>query len=386
MLNSFIHFENEAGFRTLFQHATLGIIVIDEAGKIVIANPYAETLFGYNSSELEGKSVQILLPHQYRDRHDRDRAQYFDKPRSRKMGEGKELYGLMKDGSKLPVAISLSHYDLDSKKVAVAFITDIRAQKLNTARLEQEVALRTAQLEESLGREKSLSDLKSKFIGIASHEFRTPLSTILSSTNLIERYIEKGDVLAQLKHITRIKNSVQHLNGILTDFLSLEKLDEGMVNNQPKSTDIDKLLCETLHEMENLRKPGQAIHYKSDDKLSEVSVDHKLLKACVVNLISNAIKYSDEGKSIFVDLSTNELMTITIEDQGIGIPEADQSKLFSRFFRASNVGSTKGTGLGLNIVRKYVEIMGGSISCTSKEGSGTTFKLKLPVTESHQNT
>lgn len=385
MLNSFIHFENEAGFRTLFQHATLGIIVIDVDGRIIIANPYSESLFGYDSEELVGKSVQILVPETYRSGHDRVRAEYFLEPNPREMGAGKELFGLKKDGLKIPVAISLSHYELESSQVAVAFITDITAQKLNTEKLEHEVALRTEQLEKLLDNERSLNDLKSKFIGIASHEFRTPLSTILSSTGLIERYIEKGDVEAQLKHITRIKSSVQNLNTILTDFLSLEKLDEGMVINQPQLTNIDHFLQEIILEMDHLKKEDQDIEYRSMIFNKEVWIDQNLVKACMVNLISNAIKYSEKGKRIFIDLELNDMVTITVKDEGIGIPRADQEMLFSRFFRASNVGNKKGTGLGLNIVRKYVEIMGGSISCRSKEGAGSSFELTIPITENHRN-
>lgn len=379
MLDSPVHFENEAGFRTLFQHATLGIIVVDETGKIIIANPYTETLFGYNPEELTGESVQILVPQPFREGHDRVRNEYFSNPKPREMGAGKELFGLKKDGTRIPVAISLSHYELDTSKVAVAFITDITEQKLNTEKLEHEVALRTEQLEKLLSKEKSLSDLKSRFIGIASHEFRTPLSTILSSTSLIERYIEKGDLAAQLKHIGRIKNSVQHLNTILTDFLSLEKLDEGMVINQPNRVHIVQILKEIITEMDHLKKHEQVIQYEGPAEYPEVWLDVNLFKACLINLISNAIKYSEEGQCITVVLSLDNRIAISVKDEGIGIPQADQEKLFSRFFRASNVGNKKGTGLGLNIVRKYVQIMNGTITCQSAEEQGTTFQMILPL-------
>lgn len=379
MFDASVHFESETGFRTLFQHATVGIVVIDESGTIVIMNPHAERLFGYGEGELVGCSVEMLLPREYRHQHENDRDVYFQKPKPREMGSGKNLYALKKGGTKFPVEISLSHYQLDACQVAVAFITDITDQKLSMERLEQEVAIRTDQLEKMLSDEQSLSDLKSKFIGIASHEFRTPLSTILSSTNLIERYIEKGDVPAQLKHTHKIKNAVSHLKTILTDFLSLEKLDEGMVVNQPEMTNLGVLISDTVIEMEGIKKSDQEIRCDLKGMNKVALIDPSLFKACLVNLLSNAIKYSDVGAVILLRVELSDLLYIEVQDQGIGIPVADQQKLFSRFFRASNVGGMKGTGLGLNIVKKYVEIMGGEIHFDSAEGKGATFYLKIPI-------
>lgn len=379
MPDPILQFESETGFKTLFQHATLGIVVIDESGKIVIINPHAEKLFGYTFGELVGQSIEKLMPEKYHRKHESDRKRYFDHPKPREMGSGKDLYAIKKDGTQFPVEISLSHYQLDSGEVAVAFVTDITKQKLNTERLEREVASRTKQLEKMLHDEQSLSDLKSRFIGIASHEFRTPLSTILSSTNLIERYIDKGDEWAQRKHTEKIKNSVNHLRNILTDFLSLEKLDEGMVDNQPEVTDLKSLIGEILAELEGVKKSGQEISCDLQLTDSFCYIDPGLIKACVVNLLSNAIKYSDEGSFIVMTASVDQSLRIEVKDQGIGIPLADQQRLFSRFFRASNVGNKQGTGLGLNIVKKYVEIMGGEISFTSTEGIGTTFHINVPM-------
>ncbi len=379
MQDPILQFESETGFKTLFQHATLGIVVIDESGKIVIINPHAEKLFGYTFGELVGQSIEKLMPEKYHRKHALDRKQYFNRPKPREMGSGKELYAIKKDGTQFPVEISLSHYLLDSGEVAVAFITDVTKQKLNTERLEREVASRTQQLEKMLHDEQSLSNLKSRFIGIASHEFRTPLSTILSSTNLIERYIDKGDVSAQLKHTKKIINSVNHLRNILTDFLSLEKLDEGMVENKPEVIDFKSLIDELLVEMDGIKKSGQDITCDLQLTDSFCYLDPGLIRACLVNLLSNAIKYSEEGSFIAMTASVDQSLRIAVKDQGIGIPKADQQRLFSRFFRASNVGSKQGTGLGLNIVKKYVEIMGGQISFSSEEGKGTTFQINIPI-------
>lgn len=379
MIEQVAHFENEAGFRTLFKYATIGIIVVNEKGRIVVVNPNTEKLFGYSNEELEGNTLDRLIPFEYHHKHGKHVSNYFLNPKPREMGSGKELFALKKDGTKFPVEISLSFYTLNSSKMAVAFITDITAQKLNTKKLEKEVAIRTQQLEKSLQDEQSISDLKSKFISIASHEFRTPLSTILSSASLIEKYIERGDIPSQLKHTGRIKSAVKNLNNILTDFLSLEKLEEGMVENNPVLTELDQFIQNIILELDGIKKRRQHIVYKFQGVISSVLIDQKLLKACVINLLSNAIKYSSEDAMITIDLTVNDYVTIAVSDQGIGIPEKDQKKLFSRFFRASNVGNIKGTGLGLNIIKKYVEIMDGTLSVMSEEAKGSKFTLVIPT-------
>ncbi|MGB0521720.1 MAG: PAS domain-containing sensor histidine kinase [Flammeovirgaceae bacterium] len=378
MIEQLIHFENEAGFKTLFQYATIGIIVINEEGRIVVVNPNAEKLFGYTNAELVGSTVERLIPKEYHRKHRHHTQNYFRNPKPREMGSGQELFALRKDGSKFPVEISLSVYSLESSKMAVAFVKDITTQKVNTEKLEKEVEIRTQQLEKLLLDEQSLSDLKSKFISIASHEFRTPLSTILSSAGLIEKYIERGDIASQLKHTNRIKNAVKNLNTILSDFLSLEKLEEGMVENSPVATDLDEFIQETIYHLEGLKKKEQRVEYQFQDDNAYVLIDQNLMKACITNLLSNAIKYSDEGATIYITLSIADSIIIVVKDQGIGIPLEDQKRLFSRFFRASNVGNIKGTGLGLNIIKKYVEIMGGEISFESQELKGTSFTITIP--------
>jgi len=378
MIEQLIHFENEAGFRTLFQHATIGIIVINEEGRIVVINPHAEKLFGYKNAELVGGTLDRLIPQRYHHKHEHHIQNYFLNPKPRPMGSGQELYALKKDGTKFPVEISLSVYKLESSKMAVAFVKDITSQKLNTEKLEKEVETRTKQLEQLLENEQSLSDLKSKFISIASHEFRTPLSTILSSADLINRYIERGDIPSQLKHTRRIKNAVKNLNIILNDFLSLEKLEEGMVENNPVSTLLDTLIYDLLADFEGIKKKGQHIQYHFSGDIAPILIDQNLIKACITNLLSNAIKYSGEGSTIYLDVTIENLISIVVTDQGIGIPKQDQKQLFSRFFRASNVGTIKGTGLGLNIIKKYVEIMGGEISVESQEQKGTSFTILIP--------
>lgn len=395
MLNhqeSYITFESEAGFRTLFEYATVGIVVVDHQGRIVIVNPHAENLFGYSNAELAGNSIEMLIPHSVRSQHFSHREKFLHTPRNRQMGSGLDLHTLKKDGSVLPVEISLSHYQSGGQRFVVAFINDITERKKAieldkkyAEELAEQVKIRTAALMDSLEREKLLNEMKSRFVSLASHEFRTPLSTILTSISLADKYAEAGETEKRIKHVERIKSSVHMLTNILNDFLSLEKLNQGKVSSTPETFFVDLFLKETMEEIEGLLKPGQKLEVAAPPH-TEVLLNKKLLKNILINLTSNAVKYTPEGKKISVLCSLHEGRVFwEIADEGIGIPECDHERLFSMFFRAGNVGNIKGTGLGLNIVKKYVDLMQGEITFVSKEGSGTRFTVILPQIEGIQD-
>jgi PAS domain S-box-containing protein len=237
----------------------------------------------------------------------------------------------------------------------------------------------------ALEKEKRLNELKSRFVSMASHEFRTPLSTILTSTTLIDKYLENKENTAVVirekgeKHIQRIKASVGTLINILDDFLSLDKLEQGKIEAKPSLFDVKQFAEDTVDEIQATLRKGQTIKYTHDGSLTEVFIDHQMLKNIIINLLSNACKYSPEESPI--EFSTGldkDALTITISDHGMGIPEADQVQLFERFFRASNATNVQGTGLGLNIVKRYVDLMKGTVSFKSKEGEGTTFNIQIP--------
>ncbi|HVA97876.1 MAG TPA: HAMP domain-containing sensor histidine kinase, partial [Bacteroidia bacterium] len=264
-------------------------------------------------------------------------------------------------------------HNLDGKIEQILLVEkNITAQKI----AEEDV-------KKSLLKEQQLNQLKSNFVSMASHEFRTPLSTILSSTTLIEEYIQpKFDIetikIKTRKHIKRIKSSVSNLTQILNDFLSLDKLDLGKIKPQPIEFDIIQFYEELIGEMQSILKNGQEINYKHGSKKSILFLDAQMLKNIVINLLSNASKYSPENSTI--TLSSNfakDKLIISVSDQGIGIPETEQKHLFERFFRAKNATNIQGTGLGLNIVKRYVDLLNGEINFTSKEGIGTTFDIVI---------
>lgn len=251
-------------------------------------------------------------------------------------------------------------------------------QKLNET-LEKQVEERTLALTQSLEREKDINEMKSRFVGMASHEFRTPLSTLLSSVSILEQYIRPLPESREAKHFNRIKASVHHLVEILDDFLSLDRLENGDFKVQYRTFNLKELAEVVIEEIKPLLKKGQTIRFSCQGE-PEIFQVKKILKNTLYNLLSNAIKFSDEDKKIELRIFvTNDKAHIELEDEGIGIPVDDQQHMFSRLFRAKNAFNIAGTGLGLNIVKRYVELMSGSIRFTSTPGIGTTFFVDVPV-------
>ncbi len=390
--------DTREGIDALFLYATEGILITNEKGQILRVNPSAAKLFDYEETELTGKTVEVLIPKRF-SKHTAHREKYNETPHPRSMGLGIELYGLKKDGTELPVEISLSPYSTPEGKFVVAFIIDITARKLAeekmknySAELEKQVKNRTMILEEAiqelektkkdlhnaLDKEKELNELKSRFVSMASHEFRTPLTTMMSSLSLVTKYGEKNDHENQSKHVIKIKTAINNLTDILNDFLSVSKLEEGKIENMPERLQINSFFSDIISDMKQMATKEQQIvhnHVGNDTAM----VDKKLLKNVMFNLISNAIKFSPNGETIeIVSQTSNSTLKISVKDKGIGISKKDQEHLFERFFRAHNATHIQGTGLGLNIVAKYAELMNGSIDFESEENKGTTFTIIIP--------
>lgn len=248
--------------------------------------------------------------------------------------------------------------------------------------LEIKVRERTLELTYALEKEKELNEMKSRFVSIASHEFRTPLSAILSSTSLVEHYTNPEQEEKRKKHIDRIKSSVRNLTSILDDFLSLEKLEQGKVEAHNSEFNLKEFIEDGVEEMEGMSKrKHQKVNFKYEGE-EEVYQDKKILRNVMLNLLSNAVKYSPEGKEIHVSVTVLDgKVRLSVRDEGIGIPEEAQKNLFDKFFRAKNATNIQGTGLGLNIVKRYVELLDGTIGFTSKENMGTTFTVEFPKTK-----
>jgi PAS domain S-box-containing protein len=514
----------------LFSTATEGILIVNEDGKIIMANPHALSMFGYLQSELIGATIETLIPHRSVVDHVELRRAYMDKHISRPMGSGLDLSGVRKDGSEFPVEVSLSHFTTEDGKFVVAFVLDIterkkwiqrirqlneelesrvesRTRELKTAlqqleesnttlqkeileRAQAEKRLRSSQelykaiarnfpvgwigvldadlkyifadgkglmihgfdaekiigkkfadlvsnsdaieklrcalhgepvtfeidcngrtcevnavpfsnshpgneilvvvhditslkhteqeLVRSLEKEKELGELKSRFVTLASHEFRTPLTTILSSSFLLESYTGEKYEKEKTTHIGRIKRAVKILTEILNDFLSLGRLEEGVVKARVEDINMNEFVRELAREVESLRRGKQTlmIQHTGDP---EIQSDRQLLRNIVYNLVSNAFKYSHDEDAVQVQTALEgSNLQISVTDHGLGIPLEEQRHIFRRFYRARNVTNIQGTGLGLNIVKKYVDLLSGKISFTSKPGE-TIFTVSVPV-------
>jgi len=234
----------------------------------------------------------------------------------------------------------------------------------------------------TLKKERELSELKSRFISMASHEFRTPLSAILSSAILIEKQNESGKEEKRIGYVTKIRSNVKNLVIILNDFLSLSKLQEGKVTPHPESFNLIDFSKSLIEDIDSIKKDGQFINLQYEHSIINVFLDAKLLKHVLYNLVSNAIKYSEEHQEITITIEVkNQLVYIEIKDQGIGIPVEDQDHLFQRFYRANNASNIQGTGLGLNIVKQYTELMDGTINFKSELNKGSTFSITFPLNE-----
>ncbi|RYY53944.1 MAG: PAS domain S-box protein [Chitinophagaceae bacterium] len=404
---------------SLFENATEGFVITDHNGNIFLVNPSTCRMFGYSATEMVGQKIEMLLPSRVRHGHIELRDKFYKDPGNRVMGHGRDLHGQRKDGTVFPVEVSLSTYLHQGERYVIAFVIDITVRKtieqhmesqrselasltaqmrmLNTE-LEKKVEERTLILQEALARleqsqeelskaldkEKELNEIKSRFVSMASHEFRTPLSTVLSSASLLKNYTRPDEEEKSSRHIDKIKGSVKHLNDLLEDFLSLGKLEERKVAVNPADFNIRHLVNEVVAELQPLARTGQLIRYMHDGSESFES-DPRIVRNILINLLSNAIKFSDEEKEI--GITTNRAMvngeaflTLTVQDHGIGIPADDQRNLFSSFFRGRNVENIQGTGLGLHIVKRYVSLLHGTIALESQEGRGTTISIELPTT------
>lgn len=234
-------------------------------------------------------------------------------------------------------------------------------------------------LVKALEKERELGELKSRFVTMASHEFRTPLTAILSSTFLLENYTGRDFEREKIIHTNRIRRSVNNLTVILNEFLSLEKLEENKVKVVNSNVNVAEFIHDLIWEMEVIKRDGQIIQYVHKSSKTMMPLDHHILGSIVTNLISNALKYSKQGDNISVTSELrNNALTIIVSDPGIGIPANEHKHIFGRFYRASNAVNIEGTGLGLHIIQKYVHLLRGSITFDSEEGHGTTFTVVLP--------
>ncbi len=323
--------------------------------------------YGVTSEKLVGTSYLSRLPEEVRD---------FMKEKLTEVFDGR-------NNSTFEVSVKDRHYSMNV--VALHNIDGDIEQILLVERDSTQQKKSEEEMQKTLEKERQLNELKSRFVSMASHEFRTPLGAILSSTSLIEEYLVRKDSTMDFvrekseRHIKRIKSSIGNLISILNDFLSLEKLEQGKVESSPALFSLTEFSKELIEDMQPTLKKGQRIEYThKGEGNDEVFIDQQMFRNVIFNLLSNASKYSPEDSLIeFCAVNVSNGIEVSITDHGMGIPEDDKTHLFERFFRAKNATNVQGTGLGLNIVKRYVDLMDGNISFITKEGEGTTFKISV---------
>ncbi len=361
-------------YRDLLESMPDGIVMVDRAGRILLANSHAERLFGYGRGELEDRPIELLLPYRFHAAHFGHRERYFGQPRTRAMGAGLDLYGQRKDGSEIPVEISLSPVRLDDTTIVVSAIRDVSERK----RIEQELRDKNVALAEA-------SRAKDRFLASMSHELRTPLNAIIGFTGTLLMRLPGPLTPEQEKQLRTVQTSARHLLSLISDLLDIAKIAAGRLELAPERVDCRRVVEDVVATLRpEAERKGLSLALSMDDALPAVRADARALSQIVINLAQNAIKFTDRGH-VRIDVRRSSALAdgiaIDVEDTGPGIRGEDQPLLFEAFSRVPRRDRRhhEGTGLGLHLSRQLAELMGGRITLSSAFGKGSTFTLELPA-------
>lgn len=358
---------NELKFRQFIESAPIATVIVDSQGFITLVNQQTEQLFGYRREELIGQLVECLVPDSVRTTHPTHRLNYVEQPTYRHK-EAMELMARHKDGTVFPIDLQLSYIDMDPDPLVMVILTDITQRKAAEATLKA-----------ALAQEKELGDLKSRFVSMASHEFRTPLAAIMATAESLALYRHKMDD-SQVNHrLDKIRHQVLHMKGVMEDVLQLARIQADRTKFEPTEGDLDEVCREIIEEFEIQKGNHNRIHYSCPTTPVVAHFDRQLMWQIVGNLLSNALKYSSSDKPVSMSVVKNHTsIVLQVSDQGIGIPEQDKKHLFKPFHRATNVGTISGTGLGLTITKQAIELHNAELVWESKEDVGTTFTITFP--------
>ncbi len=407
--------QNPNIFDILFEAIPEGVIVVDEKRMIAATNASIEGMFCYKKEELIHQPIEILIPKKYHLEHPKHFDDFLKKSSIRKISNDVNLVGITKNNKEFPIEIGLNPFKVNGSIYIIALIIDItkrkddeRKIKFLNSKLEKKIKLRTLELEntinqlkqlnkdykseikrrieaeikikDALKKEIELNELKTKFLSMVSHEFKTPLSGILTSATLFGKYKLEDQQQNRDKHIDIITNKVRYLNNIINDFLSIERLESDKVVYKFSKFNLSKIVNEVVYNSNLLLKTGQKINTSKNSDAYILYQDEKVLELILTNIINNAIKYSPQDTTINLEFyKEKKAIVFKVTDKGIGIPQKDQKFIFNRYFRAENALNSQGTGIGLNIVKSHLENLGGFISFRSKENEGSMFKFELPM-------
>lgn len=379
--------EKTSFYKVCFNSMQIGILVFNQERKIVLANEPLSKIFGVDESYLLNHKIDSFFE------NTKIFNSFIQNPYNKTFKKAIELNGIHMNGNPVYLELSFGKMDYEGEVYYKVLISDIGLRKIKEAKitnlnvkLEEEVKERNIELEKvvkqlklTLNREKELNNLKNKFIALASHEFKTPLSAILSSTELMAKYAHLQDDNKINEHLEKVKIMVNRLNGMLDDLLTLENIERGNISTQLSSFSYKHLIEEIKTVTKPFLKKDQTLKFEKSN-LTLIYHDFKILKIILTNLLYNAIKFSGENSEICVKItSSSSNLLFTVKDYGIGIPKNEQNLIFTRFFRAKNAMYHPGTGIGLNIIKGYISSFNGVISFKSIENEGSVFTIKLPI-------
>ena len=361
--------ESENRIRAIVDNVLDGIVTTDEDGVIEAINPAGARIFGCDGAQVIGRNISDLLAGVKR------QGDLLETLAAEAHAYQREFTGKRLDGSTFPMYMAVSVVALGERWLYTAIIQDLtESKRVEAERMEKE------RLRLALEKEKEMTELKSRFVSTLSHELRTPLAAILLANDMLTRFGDRASPEERSEYLTTIKEEVEHLSQMITDILNLSRTEATGLAYHPEPRSVDVLCLEVVAEVQKSIRSKHKIIFDQPSRPVEAFIDEKLLRHAVTNLLTNAVKYSPRGGEVHVTLARKRgRITISVIDQGIGIPEDDLPRLFEPFQRAGNTERISGTGLGLYIVRQAVELHGGKISVDSTLGVGTTFTITLPV-------
>lgn len=373
-------------YKVCFDSMQIGILVFDQERKIVLANEPLAALFGVDETYLLQHKIDAFF------KHLNIFKSFIENPHDDTFKSSIEFEEQDANGNAIFLELTFGKMIYEGELYFKALISDISLRKIKEVeitdlnlKLEEEVRIRNVKLEEAvkqlkqtLNKEKELNNLKTKFIELASHEFKTPLSAILSSTELMAKYAHLQKTNKLNEHLEKVKLMVYRLNGMLDDLLTLENIEQGHVAPNFSTFNYRNLIQEIKMVTKPLLKKNQKLTIKKSD-INSIYHDFNIIKIILTNLLYNAIKFSNENSEIIIKINSDSSnLYFNVQDFGIGIPENEQSLIFTRFFRAKNAIYFPGTGIGLNIIKGYITSFNGAISFKSVENKGSIFNVELP--------
>ncbi|MBT8091896.1 MAG: PAS domain S-box protein, partial [Gammaproteobacteria bacterium] len=362
--------DSEAYFRTILESAPDAMVIIDEHGKIAIANGQAEKMFGYRREQLLGRPIEILLPKRLRDRHKLHRRNFIADPALRPMGVGMDLVARRHDGSEFPVEISLSPVLAANGHFVSSVIRDVTERK----KMEDEIIAARREAERA-------NKANSAFLAAASHDLRQPVQALSLLNGALRRTVKDERALEMIENQ---QHSLTAMTNLLNSLLDISRLDAGAVSPEYEEFPIKRLIDRLSHEFARQAKHN-GLEFSSDASNAVVNSDPNLLAEIIQNFVSNAIRYTDSGNVRLACIDLKGACRIQVSDTGIGIEPDQLQDIFREFHQCKAPGASKeGFGLGLAIVKRLSDLLGGKIDVQSEVGEGSSFSITIPTVDAAQ--